>query len=152
MRDSGRTPATGSGSRDGPAMTGPADAAGPGEQVPRLRRAISPGRGLAIVALGAILVFALPSGSGHWLNLHTVGVILIVAGALGMILPGRMRGDAAPTAMRRWLMPGQFQTSAGSAAGRQPGADDRSLVREYSEQDPPTLADDILSHKHDPPL
>jgi hypothetical protein len=43
--------------------------------------------GIALIVLGAIFKFALTSGTIGGLNLHTVGVILILAGVVGILLP-----------------------------------------------------------------
>jgi hypothetical protein len=135
-------------------MTGPGGLRGPGNPRPAVRRTMSTGWGIFLVALGAILVFALHSGSPHWLNLKVVGIILILAGLLGMTLPRlKQRGGSPPGLMRRWLMPGQFQSAGERANGQEPANDDgRLLVRDYSDDDPPTLADEVLSLEHDPPL
>jgi hypothetical protein len=59
------------------------------------------GTGITVIAIGAILRFAVAAGSPHGLNPHVVGVVLMLAGALGLVLsllvwgplnPGR-RGD-----------------------------------------------------------
>lgn len=66
------------------------------------------GTGMVIflITAGAVLRFALPAGSPHGLNVHTVGVILIFAGVLGLLLPQIVR--AAPLdRLRRWVRPGQ---------------------------------------------
>jgi len=44
------------------------------------------GTGIFLITVGAILLFALRSGSPHWLNLQVVGVILMLAGGLGLTL------------------------------------------------------------------
>ena len=44
------------------------------------------GAAITVIAVGAILRFALPAGSPHSLNVHVVGVILILAGVLGLLL------------------------------------------------------------------
>ena len=49
--------------------------------------------------------FALAAGSPHGLNLHTVGVILILAGVLGLLLPPLARGPLKPDRLRRWVSP-----------------------------------------------
>ena len=49
------------------------------------RRGMSTGAGLFLIAAGAILLFAVSGGSPHWLNVHIVGIILIVAGILGLV-------------------------------------------------------------------
>ena len=70
------------------------------------RRGLSTGAGLFVIAAGAILLFAVTGGSPHWLNVHVVGGILIVAGILGLLIPqasGRVPGDR----LRRWVRPGQ---------------------------------------------
>jgi hypothetical protein len=51
------------------------------------RRAMSYGLCLALIVIGAVLRFALTARSPHGLNVHVVGVILILAGVLGLILP-----------------------------------------------------------------
>jgi hypothetical protein len=43
--------------------------------------------------------------SPHGLNLHIVGVILILAGALGLLLPPLARGPLKPDRLRRWVVP-----------------------------------------------
>ena len=45
------------------------------------------GTGIFLITAGAILRFALAAGSPHGLNVHVVGVILILAGLLGLLLP-----------------------------------------------------------------
>jgi hypothetical protein len=44
------------------------------------------GVGVMLIAVGAILRFALPGGSPHGLNVHVVGVVLILAGILALLL------------------------------------------------------------------
>ncbi len=47
---------------------------------------MSTGAGVTLIAVGAILRFALAPGSPHGLNVHVVGVVLILAGVLGLVL------------------------------------------------------------------
>jgi hypothetical protein len=47
---------------------------------------MSTGAGITLIAVGAILRFALAGGSPHGLNVHVVGVVLILAGILGLLL------------------------------------------------------------------
>jgi hypothetical protein len=63
-------------------------AAGPGDGRPPMarRRVMSTGVGITLIAVGAILRFALAGGSPHGLNVHVVGVVLILAGVLGLVL------------------------------------------------------------------
>ena len=43
--------------------------------------------GIALIVLGAILTFAVKGGHIGALDLHAVGVILMLAGVVGMLLP-----------------------------------------------------------------
>jgi hypothetical protein len=47
--------------------------------------------GIAFIVLGAILTFALKGGHIGDLDLHAVGVILMLAGAIGILLPVLIR-------------------------------------------------------------
>jgi hypothetical protein len=47
---------------------------------------MSTGAGITLIAVGAILRFAVATTSTHGLNVHVVGVILILAGLLGLLL------------------------------------------------------------------
>ena len=50
------------------------------------RRVMSTGFAIMLIAVGAVLRFAVATTSTHGLNLHVVGVILILAGVLGLLL------------------------------------------------------------------
>ena len=47
--------------------------------------------GIALIVLGAILTFALKGGHIGELDLHVVGVILMLAGVIGIALPMLIR-------------------------------------------------------------
>ena len=47
--------------------------------------------GIALIVLGAILTFALKGGHIGDLDLHAVGVILMLAGVIGILLPALIR-------------------------------------------------------------
>ena len=47
--------------------------------------------GIALIAFGAILTFALKGGHIGELDLHAVGVILMLAGVIGILLPALIR-------------------------------------------------------------
>jgi hypothetical protein len=55
--------------------------------------------GLALVAIGAILAFAV-TASTSWLNLHVAGWVIMATGAAGLFIPRRGYGW-----MRRRLVP-----------------------------------------------
>jgi hypothetical protein len=44
------------------------------------------GVSLLLIAVGAVITFAIHVSSGSAFNLHTVGVILLVVGAIGVLL------------------------------------------------------------------
>jgi hypothetical protein len=90
------------------------------------------GTGIFLITAGAILRFALAGGSPHGLNVHIVGVILILAGALGLLLPQVAR--AAPRdRLRRWVRPGQ-PTAYDEPPTADQGPDDNgpALVQDHS--------------------
>ena len=70
---------------------------------PTGRRAMTTGTGIFLITLGAILLFALSGGSPRWLNLHIVGVILILSGTFGLLLPWLARTPR--DRFRRWVVP-----------------------------------------------
>jgi hypothetical protein len=110
----------------------------------RAGRVMSVGAGTTLIAVGAILLFALTTDSPHWLNLRVVGFILIVTGVLGLAIPrlSRSRG----TLYRRWVVP---MTSPRRNAPPVVG----ELVRTRdTDGETPTLADDLLRREHDPPI
>jgi hypothetical protein len=50
------------------------------------RRVLSTGVGITLVSAGAILRFAVPATFIHDPNVHVVGVIVMLAGVLGLLL------------------------------------------------------------------
>jgi len=110
------------------------------------RQTMSVGMGTLLITVGAILLFALTAESPSWLNLRVVGVILILAGVLGLAIPGVAR--ARGTRFRRWVVPMLPEPDDESPADRE-----KDLVRRPGPNgDSPTLADAILSREHDPPI
>lgn len=109
------------------------------------RRAMSTGAAIFLMTVGAILLFAITAdASPRWINLHIVGLILILAGVLGLTLPRlrRSRGSG----FRRWTVPML-------SSGEEPPADESDLIRTPGvDDDYPTLADQLLADEHDPPL
>ena len=60
------------------------------------------GTSLFLIAVGGVLRFAVPPGSPHGLNVHVVGVVLILAGILGLLLTrGGLRNLRRLTRSRR---------------------------------------------------
>lgn len=57
------------------------------------------GGGIALLVVGAILAFAVTKGSAGPVDLHIVGVILMLGGALGLLLPLLVRVRRRPNAL-----------------------------------------------------
>ncbi|HMD94366.1 MAG TPA: hypothetical protein VKG80_17190 [Trebonia sp.] len=53
--------------------------------------------GIAFIVLGAIFKFAVTGGKIGGLDLHVVGIILIIAGVVGMLLPVLIRNRSRLT-------------------------------------------------------
>jgi hypothetical protein len=49
-------------------------------------RLMSTGVGITLIAFGAMLRYAIATTSTHGVNVHVVGVILILAGVMGLLL------------------------------------------------------------------
>ncbi len=79
------------------------------------------GVGLVLLAIGAILRFAV-SVTTDGLNIHTIGVILMIVGAIGVV--------ASLVAWNSWAGPGRYRSRrvVTDAAGNRVIAEDRSQV------------------------
>jgi hypothetical protein len=106
------------------------------------KRGMRTGTGIFLITAGAIFRFALPAGSPHPLNLHNVGVIMILAGVLGLLLPRLARGLPHPDRLRRWIRPHQPR------AYDEPPTGEDARVRD----DPPALVQDHTVGDDPPPL
>jgi hypothetical protein len=67
---------------------------------PAAGRMLGTGTCIALIAIGAILRFALSARSLHGLNVHVVGVVVIGAGVLGLLLSLLMWGPLNPARRR----------------------------------------------------
>jgi hypothetical protein len=101
--------------------------------------------GILLITIGAVLRFALAAGSPHGLNVHSVGVILILAGLVGLLLPPLARGPLKPDRLRRWVRPGQPDAYDQAPTGVDAGVyDDRpALVQDRDVPDERGLVEDI---------
>ena len=107
---------------------------------------MSTGAGISLITVGAILLFALRGESPRWLNLQIVGIILILAGGLGLVLPRMSRTSGIR--FRRWMVP-MLSRASGDSIRRE----ESEFVRSPGDSgDSPTLADEILGWEHDPPI
>ncbi len=117
----------------------------PGQAPPAARPAMRTGTGIFLITAGAVLLFALRSGSSpHWLNLHVVGVILILAGVLGLMLPRLARSSRSGGWLRRWVRPGQPEDLGIPFISAGQGDD---LPQRATDASPPTLVDDLLNYE-----
>lgn len=67
-------------------MSTSAPLSGPGQPPAPRRRVMSTGTVIFLIAAGAILRFAVAPGSPHGLNVHVVGIVLMLAGVLGLLV------------------------------------------------------------------
>jgi hypothetical protein len=132
--------------------TGPGQLGQPGQPPAAGRRAMRTGTGILLITVGAILRFALAGGSPHGLNVHIVGVILIVAGVVGLLLPRLVA--SAPLhrdRLRRWVRPRQPRAFDEPPIGADPAVsgDRPALVQDRTgPSGDPTLSDDLLDYEH----
>jgi len=97
---------------------------------------MSTGVGITLIAAGAILRFAVTTTSTHGLNIHVVGVILILVGILGLLLSLLVWGPLN----RRRNRPGSY----GHAAP--------TLTRQGRSQHQPPVTDDRAVYQDQPPM
>jgi hypothetical protein len=74
------------------------------------------GAGLFLIAVGAILRFGVTTVATHGFSVHTIGDILMIVGALGVVL---------------WLVVWAPWARSRRPAYRQPPPDDMRTTREY---------------------
>lgn len=107
------------------------------------RNPMRTGTAISLITTGAILLFALV-GTPHWLNLHVVGLILILTGGLGLLLPRLARDPLHPDRLRRWVRPGQPRAPRPAPPRPTPGSHDRP-AQATTPGDSPTMLDDLLA-------
>lgn len=100
------------------------------------RRVMSTGVSVTLIAAGAILRFAVATTSTHGLNIHIVGVILILAGVLGLLLSLLVWG---PLSHRR-NRPAGYDHAA------------PTFTRERFSRDQPPSSDDRRVYQDQPPV
>ena len=99
----------------GPSLVQPVD----------LRRVMSTGVGITLVAAGVILRFAVPATFIHGLNGHVVGVIVMLAGVFGLLLSLLVWGPLS----RRRNNSGVFGRGAPPLARQRSGYQDQPPAR-----------------------
>jgi hypothetical protein len=80
------------------------------------------GTSLLLIAIGAVLRFAI-TVSTHGFNIHTIGVILMIVGAIGLVISlfwltvWRDRRTAGPRYVERDVPPGYAERDVPPASG-----------------------------------
>jgi hypothetical protein len=96
---------------------------------------MSIGAGVTLIAAGGILRFAVATTSTHGLNVHVVGVILILAGVLGLLLSLLW----STLSLRRNRPPGYDRAAP-------------PLTRQRFPQDQPSATEDRRVYQDQPPV
>jgi hypothetical protein len=99
---------------------------GPPPQSVAGRRAMGTGTCIALIAAGAILRYAVTATSSHGVNIHVVGLIVLLAGVLGLLLSLLVWGPMNP-ARRRANDPVDYEASTPPAS---PAGHERPLYRD----------------------
>ncbi len=106
------------------------------------RRVMRTGTCIALIVIGAILRFAITSsGSSHGLNVHVVGVILILAGLLGLVLSLVVWGPLNPARRRS-------DDSVSYEVATPPVVEERLVYRD----DQPAPVEERIVYRDDQPL
>ncbi len=111
---------------------GPRGRSGPG---PTARRGLSTGTGLFLIAVGAILWFAVTANAVPGLNLHIVGVILLLIGVVGLLLP-MASGPRTRRLLSPWLRPSGQDNPRVDELKRAAAADDAVIEEDDKFFDP----------------
>ena len=117
--------------------------AGPGQPVGG--RLMGTGTCIALIAVGAILRFAITATSTHGVNVHVVGVIILLVGVLGLLLSLLVWSPLNPN--RRRLA--ASDTVASPRIVRQYRRTYRD-GRTYRDE-PPPVVEEVSTYQDDPP-
>jgi uncharacterized membrane protein len=97
---------------------------------------MSAGMSLFLIAVGGVLLLAVHVGSTFGINLHVVGIIVLVVGVLGLLLPAGARGDPRPDRLRRWINPSGIDDPTVHSAQSAAEADVRQIREDERLFDP----------------
>lgn len=113
------------------------------------------GAAITLIAVGAVVRFALAPGSPHGLNVHVVGVVLLLVGVLGLLLAVLLPLVRTGPRQRRRLVrqdrPGGYYNLPAwdyrLARRRRAAAEDVAAVREddrfFAPEDAPAHQDEL---------
>jgi hypothetical protein len=107
------------------------------------------GAGVTLIAVGLILRFALAGGSPHGLNMHVVGVNLILAGILALLLALLVRaGPRRPRSLVRKGSGGYYDQPGPNARLQRTG---QAAAEDFAEvlEDDRFLAQDVPGCEED---
>jgi hypothetical protein len=82
------------------------------------RRAMGTGTCVALIVVGAILRYAVSATTSHGVNIHVVGLIVLLAGVLGLLLSFLVWGPLNP-ARRRANDPVGYQAGPPPPVGQE---------------------------------
>jgi hypothetical protein len=118
------------------------------------RRGMRTGTCIALIVIGAILRFAVTAGgSSHGVNVHVVGVILILAGVLGLVLSLFVWGPLNPSRRRRDLPLGYDDGMAPVIEERRIYQDQPPVVEERRIfRDQPPVVEERRIYQEQPPV
>ena len=108
----------------------------PGSGPTARRRALSTGTALSLIAVGAILWFAVTANAVPGLNLQIVGVILLLIGVVGLLLPVAASGPGTRRSLNPWLRPSGHDNPRVDELKRAAAADDAVIEKDDKFFDP----------------
>ena len=94
------------------------------------------GAGIFLIAVGAILRFGISTVSTHGFGVHTIGDILMVVGAIGVVLWLLVWAPWAPRARSRRTVYREVPPDEVTTTRRYP--DEVTTTRRYPDEVPPT--------------
>ena len=118
---------------------------GPPGRGPVQRRALSNGTALFLIAVGAILWLAVSGTAIPGVNVNIVGVILLLVGLVGLLLPVAT-GPRAFGALSPWLRPTGHDNPRVDELKRAAAADDARIEEDdkfFDPQGPGSRKDDL---------
>ena len=104
-------------------------------------RVMSTGTCIALIAIGAILRFAVTAERTHGVNVHVVGVIVLLAGVLGLLLSLLVWSPLNPN-RRRASRPARYDSGPPPPAGQH--------YRTFRDDPPPSVREHGI-YQDEPP-
>ena len=118
----------------------------PGPRPTARRRGLSTGTALFLIAVGAILWFAVTANAVPGLNLHIAGVILLLIGVIGLLLPMVASGPRTRRSLSPWVRPSGHDNPRVDELKRAAAADDAVIEEDdkfFDPEGPGSREDDL---------